>query len=156
MEFLAKMGVKSGGNYEPDSKDLLILEHLEKDAGMTTKKLAATLGMPQTTVHNRVRKLKQRGIIQKYVAILDHKKLGKALTAYVLLDIDYMNHDELFRKLSNTPSVREVSAVTGSNDIIMKVRAKNAEELGEIVLKNLRRMGGVTRTETMLVLDSVK
>ncbi len=152
------MGAKNENlkDFSLDSKDFLILEHLERDASLTTKKLAAMLGMPQTTVHNRIKKLKQLGVIKKYVAILDHKKLGKALTAYVLLDIDYLNHDELFGKLSNLPFVKEVSAVTGANDIIMKVRAKDAEELGEIVLKNLKRMGGVTRTETMLVLDAVK
>jgi len=49
-------------NFEPDDKDFLILEHLERDAGLTTKKLAIAVSMPQTTVHNRIRKLKEAGV----------------------------------------------------------------------------------------------
>lgn len=152
------MGAKSGNlkDFELDSKDLLILEHLERDASPTTKKLAAMLGMPQTTVHNRIRKLKQSGAIKKYVAVLNYAKLNKPLTAYVLIDIAYEVHDEISKKLAAMPFVTEVNAVTGANDIMIKVRAKDAEELGSILLRNLKRIGGVARTETMLVLETEK
>lgn len=143
-------------NFQLDSKDFLILEHLETDASLTTKKLAHELGMPQTTVHNRIKKLKQLGAIKKYVAILDYGKLNKPLTAYVMIDIAYQEHHEISKKLATMPFVTEVTAVTGANDILIKVRAKDAEELGDIVLRNLKRLGGVTRTETMLVLETVK
>ena len=139
-----------------DNKDFLILEHLEMDASLTTKKLASVLGMPQTTVHNRIKKLKQLGAIKKYVAILDYNKLNKPLTAYVMLDIDYAGHDEIAKKLVAMPFITEITAVTGANDIMIKVRAKDAEELGNIVLRNLKRLGGVARTATMLVLETVK
>lgn len=143
-------------NLALDSKDFLILEHLEKEADLTTKKLASTLNLPQTTVHNRLNKLKKHGVIKKYVAVLDYRKMNKPLSAYVLLDIDYIDHDEIAKKLAAMPFVTEISAVTGANDIIIKVRAKDAEELGEIVLKNIKRLGGVARTETMLILETVK
>ncbi|MBI2143806.1 Lrp/AsnC family transcriptional regulator [Candidatus Woesearchaeota archaeon] len=143
-------------NFEPDDKDFLILEHLERDAGLTTKKLAIAVSMPQTTVHNRIRRLKEAGVIKKYVAILDYRKLNKPLTAYVLLDISYEDHSQISKKLAAMPFVTEICAVTGANDIIIKLRAKDAEDLGEIVLKNLKRMGGVARTETMLVLETAK
>ncbi|MBI2141001.1 Lrp/AsnC family transcriptional regulator [Candidatus Woesearchaeota archaeon] len=145
-----------GKNFEPDSKDFSILEHLERDASLTTKKLAAILGMPQTTVHNRIRKLKELGIVKKLVAVLDYSKLNKPLTAYVLIDIAYQEHDEISKRLAAMPFITEVNAVTGANDILIKVRAKDAEELGSILLRNLKRIGGVARTETMLVLDIVK
>ena len=132
------------------------MSNLERDASLTTKKLAAMLGMPQTTVHNRIKKLKSSGVIKKLVAVLDYKKLNKPLTAYVLLDINYEDHYEFAKKLAIMPFVTEVTAVTGANDILVKVRAKDAEELGDIVLKNLKRIGGVTRTETMLVLETIK
>lgn len=152
------MGAESENfkNFGLDGKDFLILEHLERDASLTTKKLAAMLGMPQTTVHNRIKKLKGRGVIKKYVAILDYRKLNMPINAYVLLDIDYEDHSEISKKLATMPSVTEISAVTGANDILIKVRAKDAEELGGIVLRNLKRLGGVARTETMLVLETIK
>lgn len=152
------MGVDGSNlsNLELDSKDLSILERIEQDASLTTKKLAAMLGMPQTTVHNRLRKLKQLGIIKKVVAVIDYRKLNKPLTAYVLIDIAYEVHDEVSKKLATMPFITEVNAVTGANDIMIKVRAKDAEELGSILLRNLKRIGGVARTETMLVLDIVK
>ncbi len=152
------MGAKSENlkDFDIDSKDFSILEHIERDASLTTKKLAAMLGMPQTTVHNRIRKLKQSGAIKKYVAVLNYAKLNKPLTAYVLIDIAYEVHEEISKKLAAMPFVTEVTAVTGANDILIKVRAKDAEELGDIVLKNLKRIGGVAGTETMLVLETVK
>ncbi len=142
--------------FEPDSKDFLILEHLERDSGLTTKKLASVLGMPQTTVHNRIKRLRQSGVIKKFVAVLDYGKLNKPLTAYVMMDIAYQDHYEISKKLSAMPFVSEISAVTGANDIMIKVRAKDAGELGNVVLKNLRQIGGVVRTETMLVMESIK
>ena len=143
-------------DFNLDSKDFLILEHLESDASLTPKNLAHALGIPQTTVHNRIRKLKQLGIIKKYVAILDYGKLNKPLTAYVMIDIAYQEHQEISKKLAAMPFVTEVTAVTGANDILIKVRAKDAEGLGDIVLRNLKRLGGVARTETMLVLETIK
>ncbi len=139
-----------------DHKDLLILEHLERDASLTTKKLAAVFGMPQTTLHNRIKRLKELGAIKKYVAVLDYKKLNKPLTAFILMDIDYPEHYGISKKLAAMPFVTEISAVTGANDVLVKVRAKDAEELGDIVLRNLKRLGGVARTETLLVLETVK
>ena len=139
-----------------DSKDILILEHLEKEADLTSKKLASILSIPQTTVHNRIARLKKQGVIRRYVAILDYKKMNKPLSAYVLLDINYANHAEIAKKLVAMPSVKEISAVTGANDILIKVRAKDAEDLGDIVLKNLKRIEGIARTETLLVLETVK
>lgn len=158
MEFFTKIMAEGRNfkNFEVDSKDFLILEHLERDASLTTKKLASALGMPQTTVHNRIKRLKNLGAIKKYVAILDYRKLNKPLTAYVLLDINYADHYEISKKLTAMPFVTEINAVTGANDIIIKVRAKDAEELGEIVLKNLKRLGGVAKTETLLVLETIK
>jgi len=138
-----------------DEKDFLIMGALENNADLTTKKLAFKLGMPQTTVHNRIKRLREIGVIKKYVAILDAKKLGKMLSAYVLIDIDYDLHYTIVRKLMAMPYVTDISAITGTNDLIIKVRVKDAEELGELVLQKLRSMG-VRRTETLMELETVK
>ena len=148
--------MKGNQDFKLDEKDLLLLRQLESDSNLTAKKLAFLLGMPQTTIHNRIRRLKKLGVIRKYVAVLDYRKMGSPITAYVLLDIDYMVHDVIFKKLSGLPFISEASAVTGSNDIVLKIRARDAEELGNIVLRNLRRLGGVTRTETLLVLEAME
>ena len=139
-----------------DDKDMMILHELEHSADATTKKLAFKLGMPQTTVHNRIQRLKKTGVIKKYVAVLDYSKLGKPLTAYILVDIDYTKHYQILKKLSSLPMVDKIISITGANDVVIRVRVKDAIELGDIVLRKLRVMGGVSKTETLLELESFK
>ncbi|MBS3132880.1 Lrp/AsnC family transcriptional regulator [Candidatus Woesearchaeota archaeon] len=139
-----------------DDKDMLILEELKLNSDVTTKKLAFKLGMPQTTIHNRIKRLKKLGIIKKYVAVLDYKKLGKAITAYILVDVDYDLHYLILKKMVPMPFVHNIVATTGPNDLMLKVVARDAGELGEIVLKKLKSIAGVRRTETLLELESVK
>jgi Lrp/AsnC family transcriptional regulator, regulator for asnA, asnC and gidA len=157
MELLTKMTKNiTDGKVKLDKEDKLILAYLEGQADITTKKLASILKMPQTTVHNKIKRLKTSGLIKRYVAILDYSKLNKPLTAYVLINADYTKNDEVSEALTKLPSVTEVVSVAGANDLLVKVRVVDANELGDLVLRNFKRLPGVTRTETMLVLEEFK
>ncbi|MEM2992766.1 MAG: winged helix-turn-helix transcriptional regulator, partial [Candidatus Caldarchaeum sp.] len=70
---------------ELDEKDLKILQELVEDAEQTVSAIAAKVKMPRTTVQERIKRLKQLGVIKKFTVQLDHSKLGKPATAFVLV-----------------------------------------------------------------------
>jgi Lrp/AsnC family leucine-responsive transcriptional regulator len=77
-----------------DNTDLRILKLLQEDALMTNKEIAAKLNLTTTPVHERIKRLEQDGIIEKYTAILNKSKLGKGLV--VLVDVTLKEHAESF------------------------------------------------------------
>ena len=145
-----------------DAKDEKILELLKENSKLTTHQIAKKILMPITTVHSRIKKLKKEGIIKKYSIELDHKKLGKSISAYIHIIVDYkslketkkMQHD-LARNLKQHECVEEVAMVAGGIDIIIKVRVKDVDELDSLVTKYLRNIEGIEKTQTMIVLNEI-
>ena len=85
-----------------DEKDLRILEMLKQNCRLSEQKIARKTGIPMTTVHNRVKKMREEGIIEGYSVRLDYAKLGKPLTAYALLKaVDQADQSELLDYISN-------------------------------------------------------
>ncbi|MBI4150141.1 Lrp/AsnC family transcriptional regulator [Candidatus Woesearchaeota archaeon] len=142
-----------------DKKDQIILEALKEDASRSSQQIAKLTGIPITTVHNRVRRLRQRGIIKQYTIHLDNRKLGKNVSVYVLIKANYaflkggkMDHDALANKIHKYPGVESVSLTTGGIDILVKAVMRDMDELNAFVGKFLRALEGVERTETLVVL----
>ena len=145
-----------------DKKDEKILELLRENSKLTTHQISKKTLIPITTVHNRIKKLEKEGIIKKYTLELDNKKLGKTIAAYVHITVDYrllkelkMSQQELAKKIKQVESVEEAAMVTGGTDIVIKVRAGDIDELDEFVTKKLRNIGGIEKTQTMVILNEV-
>lgn len=145
-----------------DEKDFAILDILKANSKLSTQKIAKTVKIPITTVHNRIKKLEKEGIIRNYTVNVDNKKLGKGLSAYVLITVDYKllkelktQQYDLAKKIKSHPSVEEASLVTGASDIIIKVRVSDIDELSEFVTKYLRNVNGVEKTQTAVILAEV-
>jgi len=144
-----------------NEKDMKILEILKKNSKLTTQQIAKKTQLPTTTVHNRIKNLEKSGIIKHYMAVLDSKKMGKSLSAYVLAVVDYTllkergtTQQEIAKTLSKHNLVDEVTMLTGSHDMIIKVQAKDIEELNNFITVHLRNIGGIEKTETMIALSS--
>jgi len=143
-----------------DDKDESILDVLKENSKLSTQQISKRISIPITTVHNRMKKLKEEGVIKKYTVVLDPKKIGKQISAYVLINVDYTllkqikkTQHELTKKLRLHPSVEEASRVTGGTDIILKTRVKNVDELDDFVTRYLRNVDGIDRTQTMVILN---
>ncbi len=143
-----------------DKKDHSIISQLEHDAKLTTGQISKKLNIPVTTVHNRIKKLEEKGIIKGYTVRLDHAKLGKPMLAYILVSVSYnlpsgkkIEQNELASKLRKFEEVEEVSITTGGTDILLKVRSSTVEELNDFIIKKLRSVDGIDKTQTMLVLS---
>ena len=145
-----------------DNKDLLIINALKRDARAPIAKIAKETGLPGTTVHNRIKKLREEGAIRGYTINVDNKKLGKEIAAYIAITVDYKLLKEknstqyaLAEKIGKLPFVEEANMITGISDILVKIRVKNIDELNNFVTKELRNYDGVEKTQTMVILSEV-
>ncbi len=145
-----------------DDKDWSILDTLRENAKLSRQQVAKRTGLPVMTVHNRIRRLEQEGVIKQYSVVLDHKKLGKALTAYLLVHVDTgvlgktISREEYIKRLRAIPSIEEIKSITGHFDILLKFRLRDMEEMRDILIGQLRKLPGVGNTETIFVLDDIK
>lgn len=145
-----------------DSTDLNILNLLKEDGKLSVREISKKIRKPITTVHNRVKKLQQAKIIKKYTIVPDYKLLGKNVYAYVLVSVeyksdegDYRNQEEVASEIRKLPEVEEVCLVTGVNDIVVRVRESDIDTLNEFLINRLRKISGVEKTQTMIVLKSI-
>lgn len=143
-----------------DEKDERIIEVLKENGKLYSQQISKKTSIPITTVHNRIKKLEKEGIIKNYTVVLDNKKIGKAISAYILINVDYKllkqikkSQYELAKRLKSNPAVDEASMVTGGTDIIIKARVKDIEELNDFVTKYLRNIEGIEKTQTMVILN---
>ncbi len=146
-----------------DTKDRLILNFLKENSKLSTQKISKKTRIPITTVHNRIKRLQKEGIIKKYTVLLDNKKLGKALSAYIAIIVNYdllkklnISQHDLAKKLKKSENVEEVSMITGGTDIIIKIRVANIEAMDDFVTKYLRNVDGIEKTQTMVILHEVE
>ena len=143
-----------------DEKDERIIEILKENSKLSTQQISKKTSIPITTVHHRIKKLNDEGIIKKYTIILDDKKIGKSISAFVLITVDYKllkqmkkSQQDLARKMKLHPSIDESTTVTGATDIIAKVKVKNMDELNHLIENYIRNLDGVEKTQTLVILS---
>ena len=140
-----------------DDKDMDILSILKRNAKNTTQQISRELNIPITTVHNRIKKLESEGIISKYTVILNHKKLGKTISARLGIRVTKLaDQHKICNDVLNLEAVDKVYQITGDYDIIASVRVKNIEELHSLIMTQLRTMPEIQNTSTTIVLKEFR
>ncbi|MEM2916051.1 MAG: Lrp/AsnC family transcriptional regulator [Candidatus Woesearchaeota archaeon] len=144
-----------------DENDDKLLQLLQSNSKSSVQELAKETSIPPTTVHNRIKRLEKLGIIKKYTAEIDWKKAGKQVLAYVLVSVEYIlptggkvQQEDAAKEIKQMEGVEEVSILTGGADILIKVRTKDLDDLNNFVVRKLRNVQGVDKTQTMIVLSS--
>ncbi len=144
--------------YELDATDRRILDKLVEDAGRSLAQIARELDLPRPTVNYRIQRMRKQGIIRKFTVLRDHVLLGQGLTSFVFVRYardGKRSPKELAAEVAKLPQVYEVHLVTGEWDLLLKVRTADLEELGSLVMEELRGLEGVARTLTSSVLATV-
>jgi Lrp/AsnC family leucine-responsive transcriptional regulator len=140
-----------------DPVDVKILNMLQEDGRKPLSDIAKTVGLSAPSVSERIKKMSKEGIIRRYVAILDEKRVGKELTAFINVSISNPKHIPGFdTKMQEIEDVLECHHVTGQYSYIVKVRVKNPSVLEDLISNKIRSVEGVTSTLTNVVLSSVK
>src|SRR5690242_1972847 len=139
-----------------DDIDLKILHILQLDGRRRLADIAEQVDLSAPAVMERVKKLESGGIIRGYQALLDSKKIGKDITAFIGVSIgNQRDMDKFARQMMKYPDVLECHHVTGDESFILKVKSGNTGSL-EKLLGEIRSVEGVTRTVTRVVLSTAK
>lgn len=134
-----------------DSMDFKLLKELCNDANQSAVKLARKLRVPRSTIQHRISRLREKGIIKRVVAIPDFSKIGLPVTAFVLLTYtptSGVSQQDAAQAIARMENVAEVHVVAGQWDIILKARGASLQEIGELVVNQLRQIPGVGQTVT--------
>ncbi|GGK00478.1 Lrp/AsnC family transcriptional regulator [Pseudomonas matsuisoli] len=142
-----------------DRYDLRILAELQKDSRISNQELAERIGLSPSPCSRRVKQLEDEGFITRQVALLDRKKLGLSLTAYVLIGMDRHTPErfEHFQSIIlNCPEVLECCLVTGMDaDYQLKVVVPDMDHYQKFLLGQVTRIEGVTSVRSSFVLNQI-
>nr|MBC8517803.1 Lrp/AsnC family transcriptional regulator [Euryarchaeota archaeon] len=141
-----------------DDKDTQILELLIEDARASTKSIADRLNMPRVTVHDRIKRLQDRGIIDKFTVKISHEKLGLPLHGFLLANWagDKAREDRrsVAKEICKLPFIVGCHIITGQWDFIIEVVAREMDSLGDSILDELSKIEGIGHTQTMVTFYS--
>jgi Lrp/AsnC family leucine-responsive transcriptional regulator len=137
-----------------DDVDRRIIAALRTNGRVTYADLGRQVGLSASAVHERVGKLESTGVITGYHAVVDPRTVGLGVTALVGIQLsDNGEQEEVATSLGRQPEVESCYAVAGDEAFIVKVRVGTVDEL-EHTLGRLRRLEGVSRTRTTVVLST--
>ncbi len=138
-----------------DEIDMKLLKILQENAKTSYSKISKMLGVSEATVHLRIKKLKDMGIIKKFQAIIDPEKVGKGVMAIIAITAEPKKFDRVLASLAKIDDIYEIYDVTGEYYAILKVRVRSREELAR-VLDTIGNIDGILSTKTMYVLRVIK
>lgn len=141
-----------------DRYDQMILDILQKNGRITNQELAEAIKLSPSPCLRRVRQMEEAGLIDGYVALLNAKKMGLTLMAFIGISMD-KHTPERFEKLESTlasyPEVLECHLITGQDaDYLLKVIVRDMDAYQQFLLNKLTRIEGVTGVHTSFVMKS--
>ena len=142
-----------------DALDRQILVKLQDDGRLTNARLAQALGLSQSAMSERVRRLEQEGHIVGYRALVDPASLGLGLQAFVAAELIRHGTDCIEAFEHGVLALRDVRAcyhVAGRFDYLLHVAVRDLEHLGRLIKNDIAAIPGVDKVETMLVYSEVK
>lgn len=142
-----------------DDFDRRIVAALQEDARMPVAQVAERAALSATPVSRRIKKLEDDGLIRGYAPVLEPRKLGFELEAYVLINLNAHSDENIAHfesEIAGNSYVIACHAVTGDMDYLVHVIARNVEHLSQITLKTLLRIPGVRDVKSIVVLETIK
>ncbi len=142
-----------------DEIDRRLLRVLQRDGRISNLDLAQQCHLSPSACSDRVRRLKDRGVILRYSALLDPKAVDRALLIFVEVQLDRTTGDtftEFAQAAQRSPEILECHMVAGGFDYLIKARVRDMEAYRSFLGDVLVRMPGVRETRTYAVLEEVK
>jgi Lrp/AsnC family leucine-responsive transcriptional regulator len=140
-----------------DGVDRRILALLQDDAKVSQAEVARAVGLTAPSVNERIRKLERAGYIRGYAALLDERKLGLDITAFVEVFIEEPKLEAGFiQSVLDLDEVLECHHITGEFSLLLKVRVADMAAFRRLLIEKLNTVRGVRQTRTLIVLSSAK
>ncbi|WP_442266736.1 Lrp/AsnC family transcriptional regulator [Tenacibaculum sp. ZS6-P6] len=141
-----------------DEVDLKILRILQKNSKTTNKEIANKLNLTPSPIHERIKRLENKGYIKKYVAILDKVLLNKPITAICMVSLRY--HDEGFidkfdKQIKELKEVQECYHMAGKVDFFLKINLETLNAYHEFVRLKLSKIENIGVLESYFVLKEI-
>ena len=139
-----------------DATDLHIMRCLKENARMSASEISSRVSMSVSAVIERIKKMEQSGIIKQYTIVVDHKKTGNDVIAFVTISLEHPSyHDKFIDAINKNNQVNECHYMTGDLDFILKIITTSIDMLAE-QLNEIKSIVGVSLTRTMVVLSTPK
>lgn len=142
-----------------DKIDTQILGILQKDSNRTTKSISKELGMTTSPIFERIKKLEKEGYIKKYVAVLDHKKLGLKLTVFIGITLQGHTRsylEKFVKEINNFPEVVECHRVSGNFDYLLKLVVEDIEAYESFIISKLTLLPYLGNVQSLIALSTGK
>ena len=141
-------------NYEIDNVDLKILTLLTQDAKLPYTEVAKKVFVSGGTVHVRMKKMEDMGIVKGTTLSMDYSKLGYDVTAFLGIYLERSSlYDDVTEKLKDIPEIVKMHYTTGNYNIFIKIHCKDTKHLREVLHDKIQKVVGIERTETLVSLE---
>ncbi len=141
-------------NLEIDNIDLKILALLSEDAKIPYTEIAKKVYVSGGTVHVRMRKMEEMGIVRGTTLNMDYSKLGYDITAFLGIYLEKSSlYNQVVAELKKVPEVVKIHYTTGNYSIFIKIHCRDTKHLREVLHDKIQRIDGIVRTETLISLE---
>tara|TARA_B110000444_G_scaffold240104_1_gene255167 strand:+ start:345 stop:809 length:465 start_codon:yes stop_codon:yes gene_type:complete len=141
-------------NYEIDNVDLKILNILMEDAKIPYTEVAKRVFVSGGTVHVRMKKLEEMGIVTGTTLKMDYSKLGFDVTCFMgIYLLKSSLYDSVVKNLKEIPEIVKVHYTTGNYNIFIKIHCKDTRHLKDVLHDKIQKVEGIERTETFISLE---
>jgi Lrp/AsnC family transcriptional regulator, regulator for asnA, asnC and gidA len=139
--------------YKIDKTDKQIINHLTKDARKPFTEIAKELGVSVGTIHGRVKKLEDAGVIKGATLTIDYVRLGYTFIAYVGIFLrESYKSDDVIKELYKIPEVTITNVTSGQFALFSKIRCRDTQHAKKVIDRILA-IKGIRRTESMIALE---
>ncbi|HEY3032826.1 MAG TPA: Lrp/AsnC family transcriptional regulator [Bradyrhizobium sp.] len=149
--------VKRGLNVSLDRTDFGILRLLQNNASLSNKQIAAAVGLAPSSAHERLKRLRDDGVLRGTHADVEPKAMGVGLEALFLIELSKHERggvDRFMAEVVEIPEVRSAFLITGRYDFVVHVVARDMRHLKDLALDRFTNRPGVTRIETSIIYEA--
>ncbi len=139
-----------------DETDKKIIEILQKNARTPYTQIAKEIGLSEGAIRKRIDSLEKKGIIKKYVAVVDPKKMGYNSITLLGLDAEPTKLLDVANKIAKIEEARNVYLSTGDHMIMAEIWVKDGKELSDILANKIAKIEGVKRICPAIILEKIK
>lgn len=148
-------GQNKAFHYEYDELDKQILDILIHDAKTPYTDIAKKLLVSPGTIHVRMKKLEQLGVVKKATLLLDESRLGYDLTVFIGIYLKSSDmYEPVIKDLKKIPEVVEAYYTTGEYSIFVKLLCKNTKHMFDVLTHSIQKIKGIQRTESLICLEN--
>ncbi|AIF69516.1 transcriptional regulator [Palaeococcus pacificus DY20341] len=138
-----------------DEIDKKILAILQRNSRTPLREISKAVGLAESTIYERIKKLKDNGVIERFTVILNPEALGFTMLSFILIKSKAGMYAQVAKELMKYSEIVEIYETTGNYDMVVKIRTRSSDELNSF-LDKIGEIKGVEATHTMVVLKAHK